>query len=49
MVPDQHNDDLDAYFAMKILKRAFLNKNKNLVLLMQELNALKKLSHPNII
>ena len=49
MIPDQNDDALDAYFAMKIYKRAFLNKNQNQVILIQELNALKKLTHPNII
>lgn len=40
------DNDNDQYFAMKILKRSKLSKSGNCL---AELDALKKLSHPNII
>lgn len=43
MVPAEN--DNDEYFAMKIIKRSKLSKGNCLA----ELEALKKLSHPNII
>jgi serine/threonine protein kinase len=41
------NDNDDAYFAMKIIKRSFFKQSHST--LISEFEALKKLSHPNII
>jgi len=46
MIPS-YNDIDDEYYAMKIIKRSKIQHNKDS--LISELEALKKLSHPNII